>query len=43
MLVMLFVSLWTLMEGEAMAATALGLLAGSISLSGDGNQRLSKK
>ena len=42
-MVMLFVSLWTEMEGAAMAAMALGLLAPSISLSGEGNQRLGRR
>ena len=41
MLVMLFVSLWTLIEGDAMA-TADGAGTPSISLSGEGNQRLDR-
>ena len=42
MLVMLFVSLWTLIEGDAMA-TAEGAGTPSISLSGEGNQRLDNR
>ena len=41
MLVMLFVSLWTVIEGDAIA-TAEGAGTPSISLSGEGNQRLDR-